>query len=155
MKGYALDKKTKAEGTQAFRAEKRGGHIAACFRVADVSFLPRGGRLKVRAKIRAERIDAAGVQILVYSRRGTVLVWRSLGGADFLPFVDKKKTWPHMAPVFRREGLRGTLDWKALELEIDVPDGAYRAKVLLDWQDTGKERGRVWLDAVSLRWSPR
>ena len=152
---HALDRTTKAEGRQAFRAEKRGGHPAACFRIADISFLPRGGRLKVRAKIRAARIDTAGVQILVYSRRGTVLTWRSLGGADLMPFVSVKDAWPHVAPILRREGLRGTLGWKALALEIDVPDGAYRAKVLLNWQDAGGGLGRVWLDDVSLRWSPR
>ncbi|MHC4551072.1 MAG: hypothetical protein ACYTEZ_20165 [Planctomycetota bacterium] len=152
---HALDKRTKAEGRQALRAEKRGGHVAACFRIADVSFLPRGGRLRVSARIRAASIDTAGVQLLVYSRRGTVLTWRSLGGADLTPLVSVKDAWPHVAPILRREGLRGTLDWTALALEIDVPDGAYRAKVLLNWQDAGGGLGRVWLDDVSLRWFPR
>jgi hypothetical protein len=153
---YALDKKTKAEGQQSLRAEKRGGHLAACYRMSDISFVPRGRRLKVSAKTRAERIDTAGVQILVYSRRGTVLAWRSLGGADLMPCANiKVGSWLRLAPILRKEGLCGTLDWKALALELEVPDGAHRAKVLLDWQDAGNGRGRVWLDDVSLRWSPR
>jgi hypothetical protein len=153
---HTLDKKTKAEGRQAFRSQKRGGHLAACYRMVDISFVPRGGRLKVSAKIRAERIDAAGVQVVVYSRRGTVLVWRSLGGADLMPCADiKEGAWLRIAPILRKEGVCGTLDWRTLALDLDVPDGADRAKVLLNWQDTGKVQGRVWLDDVSLRWSPR